>query len=62
MSVDGRDYQLPLDNLDNAKIVPDWDAVLAGQSGVIPVGSQTTASASKKPAAAKPVADAPAGD
>jgi ribosome maturation factor RimP len=34
ISVDGLPYELPLDDIDSAKLVPDWDAVMAGKSGV----------------------------
>lgn len=34
--VDGHDFELPLDDVDSAKLVPDWDAVMRGQSGVGP--------------------------
>ncbi|HEY4182445.1 MAG TPA: ribosome maturation factor RimP [Kofleriaceae bacterium] len=36
IEVDGHVYQLPLDDIDTAKLVPDWDAVMAGKSGVGP--------------------------
>ncbi|HUS31221.1 MAG TPA: ribosome maturation factor RimP [Kofleriaceae bacterium] len=31
---DGTVFQLPIDDIDHAKLVPDWDAVMHGQSGV----------------------------
>jgi len=31
---DGNTYDLPLENIEHAKLVPDWDAVMRGQSGV----------------------------
>src|SRR4051812_11962480 len=31
---DGTAFRLPLDDIDHAKLVPDWDAVLQGKSGV----------------------------
>ncbi len=31
---DGVQYELVIDDIDSAKIVPDWDAVMRGQSGV----------------------------
>lgn len=34
--VDGQPFELPLDDIDSAKLVPDWDAVMAGKSGVGP--------------------------
>jgi ribosome maturation factor RimP len=34
MSVDGQRFELPIDDIDTAKLVPDWDAVMAGKSGV----------------------------
>ena len=36
VNVDGQKYELPLDDIDSAKLVPDWDAVMAGKSGVGP--------------------------
>jgi ribosome maturation factor RimP len=32
--VDGQLFQLPLEDIEHAKLVPDWDAVMAGKSGV----------------------------
>jgi len=31
---DGTRFQLPLDDIEQAKLVPDWDAVMKGKSGV----------------------------
>ncbi|HTL39040.1 MAG TPA: ribosome maturation factor RimP [Kofleriaceae bacterium] len=31
---DGTTFQLPIDDIDHAKLVPDWDAVMHGKSGV----------------------------
>lgn len=31
---DGETFRLPLDDVDHAKLVPDWDAVMKGKSGV----------------------------
>jgi ribosome maturation factor RimP len=31
---DGTVFRLPLDDIDHAKLVPDWDAVMKGKSGV----------------------------
>jgi ribosome maturation factor RimP len=31
---DGMTYRLPLDDIEHAKLVPDWDAVMKGKSGV----------------------------
>ena len=33
---DGQLFQLPIDDIETAKLVPDWDAVMAGKSGVGP--------------------------
>jgi len=30
---DGQSFQLDLDDIDHAKLVPDWDAVMSGKSG-----------------------------
>jgi ribosome maturation factor RimP len=34
ITVDGHDFELPLEDVDHAKLVPDWDAVMHGKSGV----------------------------
>ena len=34
IDVDGHTFQLPIDDIDHAKLVPDWDAVMKGRSGV----------------------------
>lgn len=31
---DGQKFHLPIDDIDHAKLVPDWDAVMHGKSGV----------------------------
>jgi ribosome maturation factor RimP len=31
---DGQTFRLPIDEIDHAKLVPDWDAVMKGKSGV----------------------------
>jgi len=31
---DGTTYRLPVDDIEHAKLVPDWDAVMKGKSGV----------------------------
>lgn len=31
---DGTTFRLPIDDIDHAKLVPDWDAVMKGKSGV----------------------------
>ncbi|HET7502898.1 MAG TPA: ribosome maturation factor RimP [Kofleriaceae bacterium] len=31
---DGATFQLPIDDIDHARLVPDWDAVMKGKSGV----------------------------
>ena len=36
IDVDGQRFALPLDDIETAKLVPDWDAVMAGKSGVGP--------------------------
>lgn len=33
IEVDGQLFQLPLDDIEQAKLVPDWDAVMRGKSG-----------------------------
>ena len=34
INVDGQLFELPIDDVDHAKLVPDWDAVMKGKSGV----------------------------
>ncbi|MBA3819853.1 MAG: ribosome maturation factor RimP [Deltaproteobacteria bacterium] len=34
IDVDGQAFSLPIDDIDQAKLVPDWDAVMKGKSGV----------------------------
>lgn len=36
IEVDGQLFELPIDDIDQAKLVPDWDAVMKGGSGVGP--------------------------
>lgn len=36
IEVDGEVFHLPIDDIDTAKLVPDWDAVMKGKSGVGP--------------------------
>lgn len=36
IEVDGQRFELPIDDIDQAKLVPDWDAVMKGGSGVGP--------------------------
>ena len=43
---DGQPFQLPIDDIDHAKLVPDWDAVMHGKSGV---GTTTNAPKPIKP-------------
>jgi ribosome maturation factor RimP len=34
IDVDGQEFRLPVDDIEHAKLVPDWDAVMKGGSGV----------------------------
>ncbi len=34
ITCDGQEFQLPIEDIDTAKLVPDWDAVMHGKSGV----------------------------
>lgn len=34
IEVDGKVFELPIEDIESAKLVPDWDAVMAGKSGV----------------------------
>ncbi len=34
IEVDGTVFELPIEDIESAKLVPDWDAVMAGKSGV----------------------------
>jgi ribosome maturation factor RimP len=36
IEVDGQVFHLPIDDIDHAKLVPDWEAVMRGGSGVGP--------------------------
>jgi ribosome maturation factor RimP len=36
IAIDGHDFRLPLADVDHARLVPDWDAVMHGGSGVGP--------------------------
>ena len=36
IEVDGQRYELAIDDIETAKLVPDWDAVMAGKSGIGP--------------------------
>lgn len=46
IDVDGQLFQLPIDDVEQAKIVPDWDAVMRGKSGA---GSSTDKDKPAKP-------------
>jgi ribosome maturation factor RimP len=41
---DGQTFHLPINDIDHAKLVPDWDAVMRGKSGV---ATQTESNAAK---------------
>jgi ribosome maturation factor RimP len=43
--VDGTPFALPLADIDSARIVPDWDAVMAGRRSVRPAGQAGAAKA-----------------
>ena len=34
LDVDGQAFALPIDDIESAKLIPDWDAVMRGKSGV----------------------------
>ena len=34
IACDGHTFQLPITEIEHAKLVPDWDAVMRGRSGV----------------------------
>ena len=36
IDVDNKRFELPIEDIDHAKLVPDWDAVMAGKSGAGP--------------------------
>lgn len=50
MDVDGQRFELPLADVDSAKIVPDWDAVMQGRRGVQPAPPPGTDRRPGKPA------------
>jgi ribosome maturation factor RimP len=49
ITVDGVDHRLPLGDVDHARLVPDWDAVMKGGSGVGPKQTQSSTGKSGKP-------------
>jgi ribosome maturation factor RimP len=40
LDVDGQVFHLPIDDIEHAKLVPDWDVVMKGGSGVGPRGNK----------------------
>lgn len=60
IDVDGKRFELPLGDIDSARIVPDWDDVMRGGSGIS--RPSTKAKGSKAKDAAKPAKDAVAKD
>lgn len=34
IACDGQVFRLPIDDIDHAKLIPDWDAVMKGKSGI----------------------------
>lgn len=52
IDVDGQPFQLPIDDIEHARLVPDWDAVMKGGSGFgAPAGSKQNSK--QKPSKAK---------
>lgn len=41
ITVDGQPFELPLDDIEHAKLVPDWDAVMRGGSGLGPPAAKS---------------------
>jgi ribosome maturation factor RimP len=39
---DGAAFRLPIDDIEHAKLVPDWDAVMKGRSGTGPVAERSS--------------------
>lgn len=52
IDVDGTTHRLPLADVDHARLVPDWDAVMHGGSGVGPKKQPSTPNKSRKTARA----------
>jgi ribosome maturation factor RimP len=40
IDVDGQEFHLPIEDVETAKVVPDWDAVMKGKSGAGPTQSR----------------------
>ncbi len=60
VDVDGQLFKLPLDDIDTAKLVPDWDAVMQGKSGVgapLPKPAKPGGKVSAKKQSSKPRAE-----
>ena len=49
IDVDGQSFRLPLADIDHARLVPDWDAVMKGGSGVGPRAAPPPRPAKKSP-------------
>ena len=49
ITVDGQRWRLPIDDIDVARIVPDWDAVMKGERGQIRPPDAPPASSGKAP-------------
>jgi len=55
IEVDGQPFELPIDDIEQAKLVPDWDAVMRGKSGAghspkpLKPGHRPSEKKSKKP-------------
>ncbi len=50
IDVDGHRYELPLDDVDSARLIPDWDDVMRGGSGVSRPKADGKKSKKSKPA------------
>ena len=47
MDVDGKQYELPFNDIESARLVPDWDAIMGKSAGKRPFGTSGDASDSE---------------
>ncbi|TMQ10928.1 MAG: ribosome maturation factor RimP [Deltaproteobacteria bacterium] len=59
---DGTEFRLPIDDIDHARLIPDWDAVMKGKSGVGKLADRAQSKPGKPGhrLSRKPLAPAPA--
>lgn len=49
INVDGQEFQLEIDHIDQARLVPDWDAVMRGDNPYLPRATNAKRGAPKPP-------------